>query len=91
MAKQTIQVEVEKETLDVGLLLAGLIKSVKAKKPVAQIAAEELQDLVKAIDGIEQVPAEYKEDKAAFMKAVLIPVSDAVASLMTESPSQPAA
>jgi hypothetical protein len=82
MSKITISVEVSKETHEVGTLVSDLLKAIKAKKPIVQIAAEELPALAKAIDGIEQLPAEMKEDKAAFMKAVMNPLSDGIAALM---------
>lgn len=82
MAKMDITISVEKETYEVGKFIAEVLMAVKAKKPVAQIAAEELTALSAAVDGIQNVPTEFQEDQAAFMKAILNPVSDAVGALL---------
>jgi hypothetical protein len=90
MAKMEITVSVEKETYEVGKFMAEILMSIKAKKPIAQIAAEELTALSAAVDGIQNIPAEFSEDQAAFMKAVLNPVADAVGALLKKDPAAPA-
>lgn len=82
MAKLTVSVEVSKETSEVGALLVGLVKAIKAKKGIAEIAGEELPALMKAVDGITSVPAEYAEDHAAFLKALMLPMADIASELV---------
>lgn len=57
---EKIEVEICKETADVFKALAGIIKCVKEKKSVAEIVAVELNDVIKAVEGFEQLPAEAK-------------------------------
>lgn len=91
MAKIAITVQVEKETHDVGLLVSQLIIDLKNKKPLAEIGATNLPALMSAVDGVQQIPAEFSEDLAASMKAILNPISDAVAALMKKDPAAPVA
>lgn len=51
-----------KEADDVGVMLVSIVKAIKAKKPAMEIAAGELQHLMDAIAGVDQVVAEGKEN-----------------------------
>lgn len=81
MSKVTISVDVEKEVNDVGVFISNLLIAIKQKKSASEILAAELQDLIKAIDGLEKIPAEYAEDKAAFAKAIMLPLVDGIMAL----------
>ena len=84
MAKQSVTVEVENETYELGLALVGLVKAVKdvvadGKVDIAEVVAAvigQVDPLVKAVQGIDQLPAEAKEDFAAFAKALALPLAD---------------
>jgi hypothetical protein len=54
--------EVGKETLEVFDLVAELIKEIKAKKPLAEIAASNLPLLYSALEGADKIGAELKSD-----------------------------
>lgn len=78
---KTISVEVDKDTYEVGELIAGLIKDLKEKKSLAEIGASRLPALMTAIDGIQNVPKAFGEDLGSALKGALIPVSDALEEL----------
>lgn len=88
MAKKTVSVEVSKETHEVGVLVAGVIKAIIQKKPIAQIAVEELEALKTAVDGVTSIPAEPKEDPKAFGLAVCLPILDVVGELLASAPEE---
>lgn len=75
MAKKKIEVEVSKETHDVGVLVADIVKGLIEKKPLAELAAGELEALKNAVDGITDLPGEVGEDPGAFALAIAIPIS----------------
>lgn len=87
MAKIDVTVSVEKETYEVGKLLADVVLALKAKKGLAEIAASELPALMAAIDGIALVPTEFADDAGAFLSAALIPVSQALGALLKKDPA----
>jgi len=60
MAIVNISVPVAQETKDVYDLLIVLVKDLRAKKPVAEIAADALPKLMSAISGCDQIPVEAK-------------------------------
>lgn len=64
------EVEVTKEASEVFEAMAELIKDIRAKKGVAQLTAENLQGLMKAIDGFDQLDDEVKH-KAFYKTAGL--------------------
>lgn len=88
MAKMQITVDVEKDTYEVGKLISDILIGLKNKKPIAQIAGEELSALSAAVDGIQNVPGEFAEDHAAFLKSIMNPLSDAVGELLKKQPAQ---
>ena len=59
---QNMEKPFAKEADDVGVMLVSIVKAIKSKKPVAEIAAGELQHLINAIAGVDQVVAEGKEN-----------------------------
>ena len=63
MAIETRQVQVAKELDDLGVLLVGLVKDLKAKKPLAELASSNLPALINAMSGIDQVDDELKNNK----------------------------
>lgn len=56
------QLKVGKETAEVGDFLAELIKDIKAKKDIATIASENLQNLYQAVEGYEKLDDEAKHE-----------------------------
>lgn len=85
--KVPVTVEVSKETHEVGTLVADVVKSLIAKKPIAEIAVGELQALKEAVDGITDAPAELQEDPGAFALAIAVPL----ASVLTAVAKKPQA
>lgn len=57
-----ITVTVGKETTDIFALVAELIKDIRAKKGVAEIAAENLPGLYAAVEGFDQIDDELKSE-----------------------------
>lgn len=76
------KVMVEKEASEIGELLRDLVLAIKAKKPLATIAAEEFPALVKAVEGVDQLGAESKEDLLAFVRAFSLPVEEAAMAFL---------
>ena len=62
MGKKQVTVNVMTETDDVFNLLASLVAAIKAKKSAVEIAASELPLLIKAMDGMNEIPAELKDE-----------------------------
>lgn len=79
--------KVEKETLEVSQFAAKLLIALKQKKPIEAIAVEELPALAKAVEGIDQLPSEFKESLSGASKAVLIPIIDAMDVVLGKQPS----
>lgn len=65
MSIQTKEIKYAKELDDVGALLVGIVKAAKDKKPITEIAAAELKDLMDAVAGFDQIGQEFKDDKLA--------------------------
>jgi len=82
MSKVTISVEVPKELNELCVALRELIKDVAAKKDLAVVAAENLPNLAAAVQGLDQLAVEFKEDRAAFARAVGLLISDTVMELV---------
>lgn len=77
-------VKVSKESEDVAKLVSDLVVAFKAKKPLAQVAAEELPALATAIDGVGQIGAESKEDLEAFLNTWALMGAKVAAALLTQ-------
>lgn len=60
-----VELEVGKESKEVFDLVAELIKDIKAKKAYGELAAENFPLLVKAIEGVSDIPAEFKSQYMA--------------------------
>lgn len=84
MAKQKLEVEVSKEAYELGLALFGIVKAVKdaaadGKIELAEVVAAvvaQVSPIVSAVQGIDQLDDEVKEDIAAFSKALALPLAD---------------
>ena len=59
------EVEFAKEIDDVAVLLVELVKDIKAKKGAAEIAGENVKNLMDAIAAFDQIPAEAKNKLVA--------------------------
>lgn len=88
MAKMKIEVEVSKETHEIGMAVNGLLKSVMDKKAdglsaaeIAVAATENIQKLLIAVEGAEKVGLEAQEDLAASIQAIGVMVAEAVGML----------
>lgn len=66
MAKEKKEIEFNKETDDVMVLVIGLVKDIKAKKPMGEIAASNLSNLIQAINSADQIAAESKDHLVEF-------------------------
>lgn len=92
MAKVQKTVEVSKEMSEMGDALAGLVKSIKAHSAnglgVTEIVAaigEQMNSLVAGVVGLDQLPAEAKEDLQAFSLAIALPLCDIMGSVAGKS------
>lgn len=89
MSKITIQVEVSKEMHELMSALEKLTLKVKAKAAdglsagdVLTACVEESNNLVMGMLGVEQLPAEAKEDLESFLNAGTLPLNKAIAGLL---------
>lgn len=78
--KVKIEVEVSKETHEVGVAVAGLVSDLLKKKTLAEVAAGALLNLQAAVDGLSDVSAEPAEDPGAFARAIAIPLSNVLSA-----------
>lgn len=65
MAIEKRSLDVAKELDDVLVLFVNVMKAKKAGKSIAEIAAIELPDFMKALDGMSGIGDELKTNKAA--------------------------
>lgn len=79
---QSKQVEYAKELDDVLGLLVELVKDLKAKKGIGELASENVAGLMTAMSGIDQVAGELSQSKKAVYNAVALRVSDLVEALL---------
>jgi len=86
-----ITIKVQKETYEMG---QGIYKIIQAAKQasadgwqpgqdVPAILMTVVAELVPMVGDMDKIPAEYKEDKAAFLKSMAVPMSDMAALFMT--------
>lgn len=87
MAKVQVQVTVEGSSYDLGKQLGNLVEALIAKKPLAEIAAQELVQIQSIANDISAVKGDLADDKAAFvegavlgLKETLFPAPAAVAA-----------
>lgn len=66
-----LEIGVPKEMQDVSVLLQNIVKAIKAKKGVAEIAASELADLIAAVEGYDKIGDEVKSPEASDCIALL--------------------
>ena len=92
MAKIQKTVEVSKEMSELGDSLAGLVKSIKEKSKdglsvteIVGAVGEQMNALVAGVVGLEQLPAEAKEDLQAFSLAVALPLCEILGSVAGKS------
>lgn len=64
MEKVIVPVECPKELLEIVQCLVGIVDDIKQKKEIGVIVAENLQALIKAIDGSDKLTVEIKEKEA---------------------------
>lgn len=93
MEKLKIEVEVAKEVYELGVGISQVVKAVKEAldngwqmgEDLPLVLSAVISHLVPAVQGIDKISDELKEDPSAFAKGVVIPVSDAVASFLKKS------
>lgn len=81
MSVQQVQVNVEKEVLDVGNALVALVVKLKAKEPVLQILGEEFAALVGLLNEVSAVPGDVASDVEGSLNAALLVGSALVKAL----------
>ena len=84
MAVEKRETEYAKECDDVLALVVSVLRDAKAGKSLAEIAAGSLDELVSAVAGADQIPAEARANPAALSRTVHDRVWEAVA-ILTES------
>lgn len=93
MAKVKVEVEVEQEFKDLMDALLGVSVGIKAALADGKIDLVEIMGmvtsdfalLIKAAQGIDQLPVEAKEDLGAFIKTAAIGVSDIVSVFLKKA------
>jgi len=84
MQKVQVMMEVPKESKEVVDLMAALVKDLKAKKSLAEIASDLLPKLMVAVDGFsaigEEVASDGKDEMAGYL------VQQLMAELMAVAP-----
>lgn len=88
MSTVTVQVEVSKETYELGQGILAMIKAViEANKDGWQMGADipalavAAFGQMTAVEGIDQIPTEIEENPAAFGKALALTIADGYAAL----------
>ncbi len=78
-----------KECEDIGMAVYNMIAAFKKAKEdglsagdVPELAMAAVQEVYKAVIGIQKVPGEFKEDFGVAMMAILKPILDAIKLLM---------
>ena len=84
-----INLKAPKELNDARLLLVSLIGDLKAKKPLEQVAAGNLLKLSEAVAGIDQVPAEFKEELKKSLAVCGLLGGEVAGALLEEAPVVP--
>lgn len=79
---QPKQVQIAKELDDVLSLVVELVKDLKAKKGIAELASENLPGLMAAMSGIDQVGDELKLNRKEAVQTVALKVSELVEALL---------
>jgi hypothetical protein len=78
---QQKQIDFCKEFDDCLALVVNILKAMKAKKPVAEIAASELPDLMNALSGLDQIGDELK-NKKVMLETIGLRIADIVDALV---------
>lgn len=82
MALVKKEVEIAKELDDVMALVVELVKDIKAGKGAAELASENIGNLMTAVSGIDQVQDELKLNKQAAVQGVALRVAELVSVLL---------
>lgn len=64
------EMEIAKEVDDVGMFLAELVRDIRAKKPIADIMAENIMNLTQAISGVDQVDDEWEANRRVALMTI---------------------
>lgn len=91
MSVQLVDVTVKapKELNDARVLLVSLIADLKAKKPLEQIAAGNLLKLSEAVAGMDNVPAEFKEELRKSLAVCGLMGGEIAGALLEQAPVVP--
>ncbi len=84
MSKIIKETEVLKELSEVGDFVVGVIDAIKNKKPIAEVMPE----LLKALEGIGELPAEVKDTPALVETSFYIANNIVQLFLPTETPAE---
>lgn len=84
MPKLSRQVEYSKELDEAMVFLVSIVKDVKAKKPIGEIATGNLQGLINAIAGAEMLDDEFVEDPSVALQTVGYRVGELAAALVSK-------
>lgn len=66
------EIEVPKELNEVCVFVVELLKDIVAKKDIAAISAENLPNLMAAVNGFEAMKEELKDDKVFDLAALMV-------------------
>lgn len=66
------EIEVPKELNEVAVFVVELLKDIMAKKDIAAISAENLPNLMAAVNGFEAMKEELKDEKVFDLAALMV-------------------
>jgi phenylpyruvate tautomerase PptA (4-oxalocrotonate tautomerase family) len=90
MSTVDVTVKVSKEAHELAQAVKAVVVALLAKKPITQVIAEEFAAVSVGVQGVEKIPAEMKEDMAAFVKAFALAGAD-IAEAVSKKKAAPEA
>lgn len=84
---QKREVEYTKEIDDVAVLLVNIVKAARAKKSAGEIAAGEVQDLLNALQNVDDVDDELKANRKVALQTIGYRSGELTDAILGESKS----
>jgi len=66
------EVELPKELFEVSTFVVELLKDIVAKRSIAELSAENLPNLIAAVNGFEELKEELKDEKVYDLAALMV-------------------
>lgn len=85
MALQKREILIAKEIDDLGKLLVGIVKDVRAGKTAAEIGTGSLTNFIEAISGVDQLDDEAKSNRLAALQTISLRLAEIVDVLLPKA------